>query len=240
MMATLEETKNCNQRCNYVSSQAVSESWKLLVEKDTIDEALHNLSTQIIKEYAPNEVILVGVLTGAAYFTIDLSRRLSFNHQVNLLRVSSYHNSQTSSDKVEITGLSHKELNNLSNKHILVLDELYDSGRTLHEVVSYLKCFNPMSIKTCVMFRKAKKLDDDADKDKFDLPDYCGIDNLPDVWYVGYGLDDCGTKRQLTNLYAVPKLSGIPLTPDDSLFNDEEVYLQAIKQAQIIPAANSD
>lgn len=221
-----------------LTSATVPSTWKLLLDQNTIQQALINLSTHINKDYSTGNLILLGVLTGAAYFTVDLSRKLTVTHQVNFLRVSSYHDSQTASDTVNITGLSDKELDNLSTKHILILDELYDSGRTLHEVTSYLHQFNPLSIKTCVMFRKSKKSKDitilNETQPLYSNPDYCGIDNLPDVWYVGYGLYDCGTKREWNDLYAVPKSFGIPTNSDDLLFDEPNVYTSLLNNSKVI------
>lgn len=205
---------------NIFKQNLVPEQWKIIIPEKIIHKALINLSETIANDYENKELLLVGVLTGAAYFTVDLSRRLNINHSINFIRSSSYKNSQISSDEVELTGLSEKDLSDLSHKHILVLDELYDSGRTLDEVVTYLKQFNPISINTCVMFRKHKKSSSELISPH--APQYCGIDNLPDVWYVGYGLDDCETKRDYMNLYAVPKNSNIPLGPDDIIFNSDE------------------
>ena len=213
--------------------------WVVFLYKEDISHGLSRLARHIMQEYPKKyvsssgeqcnrDVVLVGILTGAVYFTVDLSRLLGFDHSVSFVRSSSYHNNQTSSNVAEITGLSESELTNLCNKDVIVLDELYDSGRTLHEVISYLKVYNPASIKTGVMFRKRKE---DV---KFPPPDYCALDNLPDVWYVGYGLDDCGTKRELTALYAVPKATGVAKTPDDIILESDKHRIDAQDNVVII------
>jgi len=62
------------------------------------------------------------------------------------------------------------------------------------------------------------------------------IDNIPDVWLVGYGLDDCGTKRGFRNLYAVPKNSNIPSSPDDIIFDNEDLFNDKFNSIKIIPS----
>lgn len=208
----------------------IPSNWKILVSEDTINTALANLCSHIKRDFA-EILVIIGILNGAAYFLVDLSRGLrkfGFSHQVNFVRVSSYKDCQTAVDKSEITGLSNDELYALKDKHVLLVDELYDTGRTLHDVITYLDHFHPRSIRTCVMFRKNKP------NIKYDLPQYCGIDNLPDVWYVGYGLDDLGTKRELTTLYAVPKAEGLSQTPDDRLFENEELFNQILSRVKVI------
>jgi hypoxanthine phosphoribosyltransferase len=212
------------------SAKTILSDWKCAVNSYNINKALNNLADHISFDYSNKTPVLIGILTGAVYFTVDLSRKLSIDHTLNFIRASSYYNTQMASNNVEITGLSTIELENLKGKDILVIDELYDSGHTLHEIVSYLNQFNPLSIRTCVMFRKRKDL---SSQNNFKLPDYCGIDNLPDVWYVGYGLDDCGTKRELLDLYAVPKIKGIPLSPDDIIFQSPEELHKAFTSIQI-------
>jgi hypoxanthine phosphoribosyltransferase len=195
--------------------------WKLFLNRDDIKTGLSNLSKRICKDYPEENIVLVGVLTGAVYFTVDLSRMLRIQHSVGFIRASSYGNNQMSTNKIQMSGLLGDESESIRSKHVIVLDELYDSGRTLNDIVSYLRKYNPLSIKTCVMFRKHKE---DV---KFAPPDYCAIDNLPDVWYVGYGLDDCGAKREYEELYAVPKSHGISQTYDDIILVSEDALSAA-------------
>lgn len=195
--------------------------WRLILNHEEIKLGLINLAKRICEDYPKGEIILVGILTGAVYFTVDLSRRLNIKHSVGFIKASSYGGNQISANVVEMSGLLGDELESIRNKHVIVLDELYDSGRTLHDIVSYLKEYEPISIKTCVMFRKNKE------NVKFAQPDYCGIDNLPDVWYVGYGLDDCGTKREYKELYAVPKSHGISRTNDDDILVSDDALSAA-------------
>lgn len=167
-------------------------NWEIIITKQTIKRALGSLANRIDKDYQDKQLILISVLSGAIYFTVDLSRHLDINHSIDFIKVSSYGSGEISS-KSEITCLVNK--NKISDKHVLIVDELYDSGHTLEVVTNFIKELNPLSIKTCVMFRKDKE-------SKYNQPDYCGIDNIPDRWLIGYGLDDNGTKRNLEDLYA--------------------------------------
>lgn len=210
-----------------LTEQNVPNNWRLIVHHDDIEKALIVLALKITKEYLHKDVVLIGIFTGGAYFTIDLSRKLGISHSVQFIQASSYKNEQKASNKVNIIGLSWEEMCNLSGKHIIMVDELYDSGHTLHEIVEYFRKFQPLSISTCVMFRKQKPLN------QYAPPNYCGIDNMPDVWFVGYGLDDQGTKREYLNLWGVPKAKGIDHSPDDVIFESLEQYQKLQKQITI-------
>ncbi|CAH6419102.1 Phosphoribosyl transferase [uncultured virus] len=209
-----------------VSERDVPKDWRLIVNSNEIKEARNNLASTISEKYQGKEVVLIGILTGGTYFLVDLSRSLSIHHSVHFIRASSYHNEQTSSS-VDISGLSDEEGASLKGKHIILVDELYDSGHTLHVVSQFMKQYNPASVATCVMFRKRKS------SSGYPAPDYCGLDDLPDVWFVGYGLDDCETKREWLNLWGVPKAPGVPSSPDDILFDSPDERCELCSQIKM-------
>ena len=102
---------------------------------------------------------------------------------------------------------------------MILVDELLDNGHTMHTMMLHLMktlSIPRTQITTCVLFEKHV-----ATRDKSFDAEICGIPNLPNVWLVGYGLDDNGTKRGWTELIAVPKIPGIPKSPDDAIFDAE-------------------
>lgn len=188
-----------------------------ILSTDAIQRAVERLAEAIDNDY--EEVALVGILSGAAYFLVDLSRTLTISHTVHFVQASSYHDIHQG-ETVAVNGLTEKDVALIRGRKILVVDELYDNGKTLNSIVTYLVetlKIDPSNIATCVAFRKDKQV-------KYPLPTYCGIDNLPDVWFVGYGLDDNGTKRNLRNLIGVPKPPGVPKSKDEAIFTDEKMY----------------
>jgi hypothetical protein len=107
-------------------------------------------------------------------------------------------------------------------KKVILLDELFDNGTTLHQVKQkLLQELNKSEedIFTCTLFRKAKPT-------SWPAPDLWGID-IPDVWVVGYGLDDAQEKRGWPHLYACPKLPEIPKTDADRIFDSPEELVRA-------------
>jgi hypoxanthine phosphoribosyltransferase len=185
----------------------------------TIERAVERLGRKLSSDYEQKNLALVGILSGAAYFLVDLSRSLSVPHTVHFIQAASYHGT-SQDERISVHGLSPKEIEVLKDRDIVVVDELYDNGKTLHSIVTYLKedlGIPEERIRTCVALRKKKEV-------SYPSPDYCGVDDLPDVWYVGYGLDDNGTKRNLNSLFAIPKPPGFPVTEDEALFSNEEIY----------------
>jgi hypothetical protein len=104
---------------------------------------------------------------------------------------------------------------------VVLLDELYDNGKTLQSVKEALYKSEELALEekdifTCTLFKKEK--DTQA---SYRLPDLYGMD-VPDVWLVGYGLDDCQEKRGWNCLFAIPKIDGIPKGPLDEMFEDTD------------------
>jgi hypoxanthine phosphoribosyltransferase len=156
---------------------------------------------------------------GAVYFLVDLSRRLTITHSVHFIQASSYHDGQLQEELVKIGGAL--EPKRFLNKKVVLVDELYDNGRTMAAVKDRLLStaelkLTEQDVRSCVAFRKRKP------ESLFAPPDYAGIDDLPDLWFVGYGLDDSGLQRNLVELFAVPKIAGVTPTDDDVIFDDGE------------------
>src|SRR3990167_2326938 len=194
-----------------------------ILSKDTIKLTVKKLAQEIDAAYEMSNdepLALVGILSGAAYFLVDLSRELTIPHSVHFIQAASYHNIHQ--ENITINGLPYKDLNSIKDRKIIVVDELYDNGKTLESVVTYL-CMNGIEesqVKTCVVFRKNRR-----GKCDHPPPDYCGVDNLPDVWFIGYGLDDNGTKRNLEQLIGVAKPSGVPVSEDEVIFTCTHTYM---------------
>lgn len=112
------------------------------------------------------------------------------------------------------------------DKKVILLDELYDSGNTIcavkEKLISELGK-KPEDVFTCTLFIKENGMD------KNPLPDLYGL-ALPDVWVVGYGLDDAQEKRGWVNLYAVPKIASIPPTADDGMFESTEKHQDCLNR----------
>ncbi|MCP4358496.1 MAG: hypoxanthine phosphoribosyltransferase [Chloroflexi bacterium] len=160
---------------------------RVLVSEETIQEHVQILADLISAEYAGVErLYMVGVLKGAFIFLADLARRLTIPHVVDFMAVSSYGEAGSVSGAVRLV-LDLREP--IEDEHMLIVEDIVDSGQTLHYLVETLHGRKPASLKTCALVRKQRQTD------TF-LVDYLGFE-IPDVWVVGYGLDYADKHRTL-------------------------------------------
>jgi len=154
----------------------------------TIAADLHGLTSG-----ASDQITLVPVLTGSIMFVADLIRHLPLPMQISVLSVSSYPGAATSSQGVDPSSMFTTLPESLDGQHVLVIDDILDSGNTLHAVTKLLGDREPASLKTCVLLRKAceRQAAIDADYACFEIPD---------EFVVGYGLDYNGFYRNLPEI----------------------------------------
>lgn len=206
----------------------VASKWKLLLTKDQINKAVSHCAKEIERVFEGEEFVVVCILKGCVYFFVDLTRNLTIPYSTYFIEASSYHDSQTQSETVEL--LSVLVPKKFEGKKVILLDELFDSGTTLQLVKEKLMEDLGKSaddIYTCTLF--IKQTETPASRP---LPDLYGI-ALPDVWVVGYGLDDAQEKRGWEYLYGVPKaIESIPKTKDDAMFDSEEVYKSCLEMLE--------
>ena len=160
---------------------------RIIISEEDIQARVKELAKKISKDYADAErIYLIGILKGAFIFMADLCRQLSIPHVVDFMAVSSYGKSATSSGAVRVI-LDLRDL--IENEHVIIVEDIVDTGLTLSYLYHTLQGRNPASLKTCVLAIK--------DRDSLDVPiDYLGF-QIPDVWVVGYGLDYAETHRTL-------------------------------------------
>jgi hypoxanthine phosphoribosyltransferase len=200
-----------------MSLKTSNADWKLTLTRDEIAHLNDKIAKELNEKFKGEKVIVVSILKGAVYFFADLTRRLNFEHSQYHIEASSYHNSQTQSEQVEI--LSKINPTKFAGRKVILIDELYDNGTTINNIknkIVELTGIKPEDIFTCTIFKKDKQTDQLA-------PDYYGI-LVPNVWLVGYGLDDQQEKRNWPDLWATPKDGDIKPTEDDQMFTDSEFY----------------
>jgi hypoxanthine phosphoribosyltransferase len=151
----------------------------VLVTEQQIAERIAELAAEIDQEYVGREVLLVGVLKGAVMVMADLSRALGVPATMEFMAVSSYGSSTSSSGVVRIL----KDLDrSIEGKHVLVVEDIIDSGLTLSWLLRNLRSRGPASVEVVALLRK-------PDAIKVDLKvRYVGFD-IPSAFVVGYGLD---------------------------------------------------
>jgi hypoxanthine phosphoribosyltransferase len=159
----------------------------VLLSEEQIQGKITELAAQIAVDYAGREVLLVGVLKGAVLFMSDFARALQLPTQMEFMAVSSYGSATSSSGVVRIL----KDLDrDIADKHVLVLEDIIDSGLTLSWLLKNLGSRGPASLEVCTLLRK-------PDAVKVDVPvRYIGFD-IPNEFVVGYGLDYAERYRDL-------------------------------------------
>jgi len=163
---------------------------KLLFSEAKIASRLKALAQEINLFYQGREILLVSILDGAIIFTADLLRLLSIPTQLDCLRISSYGSSTSPENAPQITGSLKSDLR---GKHVLLVDDILDTGNTLQRASDEILSHNPDSLKTCVFLDKAER------RTNHFQADWVGF-SIPNEFVVGYGLDYDGRYRDLPYL----------------------------------------
>lgn len=160
----------------------------VLISEEDIQARVLELAAQISGDYEGcGDLVLVGVLKGSFMFLADLSRRLTIPRVIEFIAVSSYASGSKSSGAVRLVM---DVRGNIEDKHVLIVEDIVDTGHTLEYLIGMLESHNPASVKTCALVRKAERAEVEVNVD------YLGFD-IPDKWVVGYGLDYAEQNRTL-------------------------------------------
>ena len=152
---------------------------EVLIDADRITERVKEVAAEIARAYDGRPVTVVGILTGCLVFMADLIRRIDLPIRVAFLTASSYRGETTVSGLLEIRD---ELLPDIRGRHILLLDDILDTGKTLTRVVAHLIDRGAASVKVGVLLRKTGRQEVPFE------PDYVGF-TIPDKFVVGYGLD---------------------------------------------------
>jgi hypoxanthine phosphoribosyltransferase len=169
---------------------------RVLLDQETIDERVEELAAQISQDYASvDSLVLVGVLKGAFIFMADLSRRLTIPHSVDFIALSSYNRGDMEPGAVR---LIMDTRTSVTGSHVLIVEDILDTGHTLDYLVRSFRARNVASLRTCVLTSKPERLQVDVSVD------YLGFE-IPNVWVVGYGLDYADKYRTLPYIATLRK-----------------------------------
>lgn len=183
-------------------------NYRLILTKDELEAGVRITARRIENWSKGERIVLVGILKGAFMFLSDLCRALTRPYSVYFVEASSYKDSRTQSEGVSIAAqvASSKFCDSTTQRphKIVLIDELLDNGKTMHEIKQYFlsslsATHSENDILTCCLMSKKRER-------AWPEADITGIPNLPDLWLVGYGLDDRGTKRGWEQLFAIPKV----------------------------------
>jgi hypoxanthine phosphoribosyltransferase len=161
---------------------------EVLISEEEIQARVLELAAEISADYEDtDDLVMVGVLKGSFIFLADLSRRLSIPRTIEFIAVSSYGNGSVSSGAVRLVM---DVRGNIEGKHVLIVEDIVDTGHTLKYLIGMMKSHRPASVKTAALVRKAESAEVDV------TIDYLGFD-IGDEWVVGYGLDFAEQNRTL-------------------------------------------
>ena len=157
----------------------MAEHVEVMLSEQEVDRRIQEIGEQISRDYEGKQVHLVCVLKGGSFFLCELAKRITVPVSIDFMSVSSYGSSTKSSGVVKIV----KDLDEpLKDKHVIVIEDIVDSGRTLSYLLEMLKDRKPASLKLCTLLDKPERRVTDV------KVDYTGFE-IPDEFVVGYGLD---------------------------------------------------
>jgi hypoxanthine phosphoribosyltransferase len=160
---------------------------RILFHETTILSRLDQLAAQISADYRERELTVIAVLNGSLMFMADLLRRIPLPLKLDCLSVASYHGRAETSGEVIFKQIA---LPDVTGRHILILDDILDSGHTLAAIRDKLETAKPLSVRVCVLLSKKKRRACSVDAD------YIGFE-IEDEFVVGYGLDFMERYRNL-------------------------------------------
>jgi hypoxanthine phosphoribosyltransferase len=174
---------------------------RVLFTEETILQRLDELAAEITADFRARELTVVAVLNGSLIFAADLLRRIELPLKLDCLSVASYHGRAESSGTVTF---GQTTLPDIRGRHVLIVDDILDTGRTLHAVCERLRTEgDPLSIRICVLLRKRKPRAEAMDAD------YAGFE-IGDEFVVGYGLDYQQHYRNLPFIGTLRSPEGAP------------------------------
>lgn len=175
---------------------------RILIDRSAIATRVAEMGAQIASDLelstGADRLVVVPVMTGALVFAADLVRTMPMRLRLELIQASSYPGQSTTSQGVTLGSGPTEEL---AGAHVLILDDIFDSGRTLAAVRGLVEAIGPASVRTAVLLRK------EVERAVHIEPDYIGFD-VPDEFVVGYGLDYDGWYRNLPNIAVLRQPGG--------------------------------
>ncbi|HZX20786.1 MAG TPA: hypoxanthine phosphoribosyltransferase [Clostridia bacterium] len=168
--------------------------WEVLFSEEEILNRVGELGKQISYDYRDKNLYIVSLLRGSFVFTADLVRKIDVPVKIDFITTSSYGYGVQTSGTVKIVNDIEEE--DLKGYHVLIVDDISDSGLTMEYVIEHLKRKNPSGIKSCVLLDKPER------RQLNFIPDYIGF-TIPNKFVVGYGLNYGDHYRNIPYVFAV-------------------------------------
>ena len=168
---------------------------KILLDEKALHSGVADMARQIETAYQGRHLTIVGVLTGSVVLMADLIRMIQLPMRVGVIQASSYRGATTERGDLIINS---ELMIDITGRDVLLVDDIYDTGHTLAQVIENMQEFNPTSIRSAVLLKKEGRVEVDY------TPDFAAFD-IPDEFVVGYGLDYEDMYRNLPYLAALEK-----------------------------------
>jgi hypoxanthine phosphoribosyltransferase len=170
--------------------QVLDKTFEPYLKEAAIQEKITELAGQLNKDYAGKRPLFLSILNGSFLFTADLFKQISIEAEVSFIKLASYKGTSSTGNVITAIGLD----TNLKDRHIVILEDIIDTGKTLHHYLPQLDSMQPASVKIAVLLNK---------KEALQYPvkvDYACFD-IPNKFVVGYGLDYDGLGRNSKDIY---------------------------------------
>lgn len=172
--------------------QVKDKHFEVAITSQEIEEKIAALAEVLNKDYAGKNPLLIGLFNGAFMFAADLVRHLTFNHEIQFAKVSSYEGTETSGKVKELIGIT----SDLKDRDVIIIEDIVDTGTTMAQLLPKIASYGPKSLEVCTLLMKPGK-----QNTKIDVK-YCAIE-IENLFVVGYGLDYDGYGRNYKDIYVI-------------------------------------
>ena len=167
-------------------------TFKTSISEQEIKEQIKRVAAQISSDMEGKNPLLLGVLNGSFIFAADLMRAITIPCEISFVKLASYQGTISTGKVHEVLGINE----DLTNRHVIIVEDIVDTGRTMKQMVESLGTRNPASIHICTLFVKPDKLEEDLNIDY-------SCFSIPSDFIVGYGLDYDQQGRNLPEIYSL-------------------------------------
>lgn len=170
--------------------QVLNKTFEPYLKEAAIQEKITELAGQLNKDYEGKRPLFLSILNGSFLFTADLFKQITIEAEVSFIKLASYKGTSSTGNVITAIGLD----TNVKDRHIVILEDIIDTGKTLHHYLPQLDSMQPASVKIAVLLNK---------KEALQYPvkvDYACFD-IPNKFVVGYGLDYDGLGRNSKDIY---------------------------------------
>lgn len=169
-------------------------AFEIFLTDEEILQETASLGKQLSADYAGKDLVFIAVLNGAFMFASDLMKNVSIPAEISFVKVSSYTGLTNSEEIKELIGLN----TNIQGKHVVLIEDIVDTGNTIDKLLVSLEKENPLSVKVCTLLYKPEAFKG------INKPDYVGF-SIPNAFVLGYGLDYNELGRNLNAIYQLKK-----------------------------------